>query len=60
MFFVLGFLPCYLVGWALKKFDLLRIPRVIELAGLDHQVMAQVEADTEELNQAELAFVRGG
>ena len=60
MFFVLGFLPCYLVGWALKKFDLLRIPRVIELAGLDHRVMAQVEADTEELNQAELAFVRGG
>ena len=60
MFFVLGFVPCYLVGWALKKLGMLRIPRAIELAGMDHVVMAQAEADAEELKQVELEFVRGG
>ena len=60
MFFVLGFAPCYLVGWALKKLGMLRIPRAIELAGMDHSVLAQVEADAEELHRAELAVIRGG
>ena len=60
MFFVLGFMPCYLVGWALKKLGMLRIPRAIELAGMDHGVMAQAEADAEELDRAELEFVTGG
>lgn len=38
MFFVLGFLPCYAVGALLKKLGLLRIPRAIELAGMDHRI----------------------
>ena len=36
MFFVLGFIPGYVLSWALKQFGLLRIPREVELAGLDH------------------------
>ncbi len=60
MFFGLGFAPCYLLGWVLKKLDLLRIPKAIELAGMDHEISAQLQADTEELHQAELAVAGGG
>jgi len=35
MFFVLGFLPAWIVAGILKKMNLLRIPVHIELAGLD-------------------------
>ncbi len=48
MCFFLGFLPCFLLGLLLKKFDLLRIPRTVELAGMDH---ALVVADDEALGE---------
>jgi Amt family ammonium transporter len=35
MFFVLGFLPAFAVATVLNRFGLLRVPRAIELAGLD-------------------------
>jgi ammonia channel protein AmtB len=35
MFWVLGFLPCYVVARILKAFNMLRIPEKVELAGLD-------------------------
>ena len=35
MFFVLGFVPCYLVARLLKAFNMLRVPREVELAGYD-------------------------
>ena len=35
MFWVLGFLPCYIVARVLKAFNMLRIPEKVELAGLD-------------------------
>ncbi len=44
MFFVLGFAPCFVLGAVLKKLDMLRIPHAIELAGLDHQVLADETA----------------
>jgi ammonia channel protein AmtB len=41
-FFPLAFLPGYLASWALKKFNLLRVPPEIELEGLD---MAEFQQD---------------
>lgn len=35
VFFLVGFVPGYAVSWILKKFDLLRIPKDVEIAGLD-------------------------
>jgi ammonium transporter, Amt family len=35
MFFVLGFLPTFILAKALDTFGLLRVPRAVELAGLD-------------------------
>ena len=35
MFWVLGFLPCYIVARVLKAFNMLRVPEKVELAGLD-------------------------
>lgn len=48
MFGVLGFLPGFLVAKALHSFGLLRIPREIEIMGLDFQdVQMQSEAEAE-------------
>ncbi len=39
MFWVLGFLPCYVLARILQYFKMLRVPREVELAGLDtHQL----------------------
>ncbi len=35
VFFLLGFIPGYVVSWILKKMNMLRIPKDVELAGLD-------------------------
>jgi ammonium transporter, Amt family len=35
MFFVLGFVPMYILARILKAFGILRVPREVELAGLD-------------------------
>jgi len=53
MFVGLGFLPCYLAAWILKKAGLLRIPREVELAGLDHTLIAEEVEQIEEILNAE-------
>ena len=53
MFLGLGFFPCYVVAWILKKFGLLRIPWQVELAGLDHSIQTEAAAQIEELLSAE-------
>ena len=52
MFFVLGFFPAFIVSKFLKSLNLLRIPREIEMVGLDinHESMRAMEA--EEVAQA--------
>lgn len=60
MFFVLGFLPCYVVGAILKKLGVLRIPGRIELAGLDRVTIQSETADADELVQAEIDEAQAG
>ena len=52
MFFVLGFVPGFALSWVLKKLGLLRIPREVELAGLDYQMHTIARADDEEVRGA--------
>ena len=53
MFFVLGFAPCYLATWGLKKAGVLRIPWEVELAGLDHDIIAEETTQRNEHIDAE-------
>lgn len=53
MFFVLGFVPCYIAAWILKKAGVLRIPWEVELAGLDHDIRETELADIREFTTAE-------
>ncbi len=52
MFWVLGFIPGYILSWILKQAGLLRVPREVELAGLDHQVFATMKKEDEEIQAA--------
>ena len=52
MFFVLGLIPAWIVAKILKGMDLLRIPREIELVGLDINHESQRAADADEVAQA--------
>jgi ammonia channel protein AmtB len=47
MFFVLGFIPAWIVSKILHAFGMLRIPREIELVGLDinHETQRAIDAD---------------
>lgn len=48
MFWVLGFIPGYALSWVLNKAGLLRVPREVELAGLDyHSVEVTLREDDE-------------
>lgn len=58
MFLVLGFVPCYLLGFLLKKLNILRIPREIELAGMDHRIMRLESRQRTELTVAEAEQMR--
>lgn len=58
MFFVLGFVLCYILGAVLKKFGMLRIPREIELVGLDLSEHAARYVDEEDVQKAELELAR--
>ena len=49
MFFVLGFIPGYVLSWMLKQSGLLRIPREVELAGLDYQMHATTVREEDEM-----------
>nr|MDT0664495.1 hypothetical protein [Micromonospora sp. DSM 115978] len=55
MFVVLGFLPTYGVAKLLDKFGLLRVPREIELAGLDANSYGDAYPDFAVADEADLA-----
>jgi len=57
MFVVLGFIPTYIVAGILKAMGVLRIPRELELAGLDYIEEQTLDADSKEIKDAELAEV---
>jgi Amt family ammonium transporter len=59
MFGLLGFLPGYIFSKILNHFGLLRIPRKIELAGLDLSTVEEAEADERAVMQAELDSIKG-
>lgn len=59
MFFVLGFLPAFILGAILKRFGMLRIPYEVELAGLDLGDMLADEEASREILGAELEFLAG-
>ena len=58
MFFVLGFLPCYIIAWILKRLGLLRIPELIELAGMDHRVEERAVRQSEEIFDVERGIAK--
>jgi ammonia channel protein AmtB len=51
MFFVLGFIPGYVLSWVLKQAGVLRIPREVELAGLDHLTHATAVREEDEMRE---------
>lgn len=53
MFFVLGFIPGWVLSKILNAFDLLRIPRQIELMGLDASAAQSAAEDEAEIIAAE-------
>jgi len=58
MFFVLGFLPGWIVAKILNAFDLLRIPRAVELIGLDFSTEEAEARAIEDVRAAEAAMLR--
>jgi len=54
MFWVLGFIPGYILSWILKKLNLLRIPYEVELAGLDHVALGVTFQEDEEIKAAQV------
>ena len=56
MFFVLGFLPGYVLAKILNSFGLLRVPRQVELMGLDFKTLHDEEAAREDVRRAEKAL----
>jgi ammonia channel protein AmtB len=59
MFGVLGFLPAYVVASILNGMGLLRVPRKVELEGLDFESEAAYRAAVAEVVAAEKALVKG-
>ena len=53
MFWVLGFIPGWIVAKILAAFDMLRIPKEIEIAGLDLAQNTLVTAELAEVEAAE-------
>ncbi|HET7715556.1 MAG TPA: ammonium transporter [Bauldia sp.] len=58
MFFVLGFVPGYVLSWILKQVGFLRISREAELAGLDYHLHQQTIREDDELRAALAAEAR--
>ena len=58
LFFVLGFVPCFIATWVLKQAGVLRVPWEVELAGLDHDMIAEEAAHRQEFADAERAELR--
>jgi ammonium transporter, Amt family len=49
MFWVLGFMPGYALSWTLKQFKVLRVPREVELAGLDYMIHSTTVREDDEI-----------
>ena len=58
MFFVLGFLPTWILCWILKSAGVLRIPKEVELAGLDYVEGSNIAAQSNTIVEAELSEAR--
>ncbi len=57
MFFVLGFLPAWIVAKILDGMGLLRIPREVELMGLDFKTRQESEAARQDVRDAQKDMV---
>ena len=57
MFGVLGFLPGWIAALILKSFGLLRIPKEVELMGLDFHSQQEEEAAAQEVRNAERSLI---
>lgn len=57
-FFLLGFSPCYVLGFVLKKLGLLRIPLAVELAGMDFLQQSGESRDAREVVEAEVQVLQ--
>ena len=55
MFLVLGFIPAYIASKILNGIGVLRIPKEVELAGLDYVEDQDLESESKEIINAELA-----
>jgi ammonium transporter, Amt family len=58
MFGVLGFLPGWIMALVLNGFGILRVPRKVELEGLDFSTEEIYRAAIDEVREAELALLR--
>jgi ammonia channel protein AmtB len=56
MFFVLGFVPGWILAKILDAFGLLRVPKAVELIGLEFKTLQEEEAAREDVRRAEKAF----
>jgi ammonia channel protein AmtB len=56
MFFVLGFVPGWILATILNSFGLLRVPRQVELMGLDFKTLHEEEAARAEVRSIEKAM----
>ncbi len=56
MFFVLGFVPAWIVSKILDGFGLLRVPRAVELMGLDFRSLTDEKNAREDVARAEKAM----
>jgi ammonia channel protein AmtB len=56
--FLLGFIPVYILCKILNAFDLLRVPRKVELEGLDFATNQEYEQTMQEIITAERAMVK--
>jgi ammonia channel protein AmtB len=56
MFFVLGFVPGWILATILNGFGLLRVPRQVELMGLDFKTLHEEEAARAEVRSIEKAM----
>jgi ammonia channel protein AmtB len=57
MFFVLGFIPGWVMAKILDGLGLLRVPKAVEMIGLDFKDLQDEEAAREEVRRAEKALV---
>ena len=60
MFLVLGFIPAWIAAKILNAMGILRIPKEVELAGLDYMDNQASAADGQEIVNAELAEGNAG